>query len=122
MASPGAFFQFGTPMIFGGRKKSGNRPTIPRRFYRRSGSVDVLWVTARQAGDNRAAHFGGNFADGSEISLADDRKSRFNDIDIESLKLASHLHLLAQVHRGPRTLLAIAQCRIKNYYFLWHNR
>ena len=79
-----------------------------------TGCFDISGNTSCQAGDGWAFDFLGDCLDRREISVAYDRKPGFNDIDLQSCQLSSHLHFLAQVHGSSGALLSIAQRGVKN--------
>src|SRR6185503_10073999 len=101
-------------MNFRRGEKNVNAPAPASGFDGGAGGVDVLGHAPCKAGDNASVDFASDGADGLEVPLADDGEAGLDDIDMEAGKLAGDFELLAEVHRGARALLAVAERRVKD--------
>ncbi len=85
-------------------------------------SFDIFPLGARQTGNLRAAHLGGNQLHGIKVALGGDGKASLQHINAQSLQLPGHAQLFRRVHAAARRLLSIAQRRIKKLdAFLAHS-
>ena len=100
-------------MKIGGREEGVN-PAARGARNRVAGAFDVGSSTARQTGDDRAAHFGRDPAHRLRIIVRRNRKTRLYDVDTERVELPRHLDLLVDPQREPRRLLAVTQRRVKD--------
>ena len=66
------------------------------------GAVDVLDAGAAEARNFWALDRLGNLFNGLEITIGSDRETRFDDIDVELLKLAGNAQLFFDVHTCAR--------------------
>ncbi len=107
-------------MQLGRGQEDVDAPAVPGGLDGGRGGVDVLPYAARQPGDDRAAHLGGDLFDGMEIAVADDRETGLDDIDVEAAQLAGDLHFLAQVHGRAGALFAVAQGGVEDDDFVGH--
>jgi hypothetical protein len=57
-----------------------------------------------------------------KVAIGAGRKSRFDDIHPQALKLARDAQFLVAGHGGPRRLLAVAQGGVENDEFVSHGR
>ena len=105
--------------VGGGEK--GVNPRPGRAFHRSPGAIDIELGGAGQSGNNGPADFSGNRLNGFEVTLRGNGKARLQDIGAQALELPGHLELLRQIHAASGRLLPIAQCRVKNLYFVRHS-
>ena len=84
---------------------------LPRTF-------NVLAVGARERRDRGLPDLTRNRLDRLEVPLRSDRKTGFNDVDVESLELPGHLQFLFEIHRTAGGLFAIAQRGIEDVDFI----
>ena len=80
----------------------------PRRL------LDVGAAAARQRGDHRPAHFGGDLPGPFRIGRRGNRKARFDDVDAERVERPRQRQLRRHVHREAGRLLAVAERRVED--------
>ena len=112
--------QFMLAVDFRSGEKNMDASAFPGRLDRRGGGFDVLGHAAGQSRNDRSPHLRGDALHRLEVTLADHRKPRLDDIDIEPLKLARDLHFLTQIHRSAGALLPVAQRSVENDNFVGH--
>ena len=69
---------------------------------------DVLFLDAGQRTNHRPGHGFGNAVHRFVIAGRGNRKSGFDDIDLEARQLFGHFQFFVQVHRRAGTLFAVA--------------
>jgi hypothetical protein len=57
---------------------------------------------------------------GLKVTFGRDRKTRFENIDIQRFELPCHSQLLVDVHAETGSLLPVSQCGVENDYFVVH--
>ena len=80
--------------------------------------VDVCGDGAGEAGDGGAAHLLRDLGDGLEVAGRGSRESGLDEVDAHPLEGAGDLELLLDVQRDAGRLLAVAQGRIEDQYFV----
>src|SRR2546426_9822896 len=97
-------------------------PAFASRLDGFARGIDVLGHAPRKPANDPALDFFGNAVHRGEIALADDGESSLDDIHLQAGELAGHFELLAQVHGGAGTLLAIAERGVEDDdFFSVHN-
>ena len=82
------------------------RSAAPQRL---AGQVDVPLVAARQRGDDRAPHLGGDLAHAPVVALGRGREAGLDDVHAERVELPGEPELLLGREAVAGRLLAIAQ-------------
>ena len=90
-------------------------PSVGGAFEGLPSSIDVLFVTTRQAANRRTADGVGNFAYGLKIAGRRNREPGFNHVHAQIDQSVRHLELFAQIHAATRRLLAVAKRRVEDY-------
>ena len=85
------------------------------RFQR---ALDIALLGARQADDARPANFFTDSPHRIEIAVRRRGKAGFDDIDAEFFQLPRDDDFLFRGHARARRLLAVAQRRIENLYYV----
>jgi len=97
-----------------GGDKSMNPGPFPGWFKSLPGTVDIQIAGSAKSGNLTVVSRLGNPFDSFKIPFGSDRKSCFDDIDIQFFELNRDTQLLVDIHTGTGRLLAIAQGSIKN--------
>src|SRR5580698_10666778 len=84
-------------------------PAAPGELHRFRTAIDVLWVGARKARDDRVLGAAADLAYRLEIAFRGDRETGLDDIDAHIVEHLGDLELFLEGHGGAGALFAVAQ-------------